>query len=72
MKDETAGVVIEQFIGLKPKTYSYLVNENSEHKKEKGGNRNVVATINDNEYKDILQNEKCLRYSMNRMKSKDQ
>ena len=54
MKDETAGAVIEQFIGLKPKTYSYLVNENSEHKKAKGGNRNVVATINDNEYKDIL------------------
>ena len=38
MKDETAGVVIEQFIGLKPKTYSHLVNENSEHKKETNGN----------------------------------
>ena len=45
MKDETAGVVIEEFVGLKPKMYSYLVDDNSEHKKAKGVNRNVVATI---------------------------
>ena len=30
-KDETAGVVIEKFVGLKPKMYPYLVNDNSEH-----------------------------------------
>ena len=24
MKDETAGVAIEEFVGLKPKMYSYL------------------------------------------------
>ena len=47
MKDETAAsVAIEEFVGLKPKIYSYLVNDNSEHKKAKGVNRNVVATIN--------------------------
>ena len=25
MKDETAGVAIEEFVGLKPKMYSYLM-----------------------------------------------
>ena len=45
MKDETAGIAIEEFVGLKPKMYSYLVDDNSEHKKAIGVNRNVVATI---------------------------
>ena len=50
MKDETAGVSIEEFFGLKPKIYSYLVDDNSDHKKAKGVNKNVVATILHNEY----------------------
>ena len=29
MKDETAGVAIEIFVGLKPKTYSILVDDSS-------------------------------------------
>ena len=33
MKDETGGVAIEEFVGLKPKMYSFLVG-NSEHKKK--------------------------------------
>ena len=71
MKDETAGVAIEEFVGLKPKMYLYLVDDNSEHKKAKGVNKNVVATISNNEYKDILLNKKYLRHSMNRIQSKD-
>ena len=71
MKDETAGVVIEEFVGLKSKMYLYLVDDNSEHKKAKGVNKNVVATISHNEYKDVLLNKKCLRHSMNRIQSKD-
>ena len=35
MKDETGGVAIEEFVGLKPNMYSYLVKNNSEHKKQK-------------------------------------
>ena len=65
MKDETAGVTIEEFVGLKPKMYSYLVDEyklfGSEYKKAKGANKNVVATISHSEYKDVLLNKKCLR-----------
>ena len=50
--------------------YSFLV-ESSEHKKAKGVNRDVFATIRHNEYKDVLLNNKCLRHSMNRIQCKD-
>ena len=70
MKDETAGAAIEEFVGLKPKMYLYLVDDNREHKKGKGVNRNVVARISHNEYKDVLLNKKCWRTSMNRIQSK--
>ena len=62
IKDKTAGVVMEEFVGLKPKIYLYLVDDNSEHKKAKGINKNVVATISHDEYKDVLLNKKCLRH----------
>ena len=47
MKNETAGVVIDEFFGLKPEMYLYLVDDNSEHKKT-----NVVNKIfiQNNEY----------------------
>ena len=67
MKDKIAGVAIEEFVGLKPKMYSYLANDKSEHKKAKGMNRNDVATISHNEYKDVLCNKRCLRHSMKRI-----
>ena len=69
MKDETAGVMIEEFVKLKPKMYQYLVDDNSEHKKVKGINKNVVATKGHNEYKDVLLNKKCLKHSVNRIQS---
>ena len=43
---------------MKPKIYSFLV-DNMEHKKSKGVNKNVVAAISHNEYKDVLLNNKC-------------
>ena len=70
MKDDTGDVAIKELVGLKPKMYSFLV-ENSKHKKSKGMNRNVVATRSHNEYKDVLLNNKCKRHSMNRIQSKD-
>ena len=42
---KTTGAAIEEFVGLKPKMYSCLVNDCSEHKKTKGENRNAIATI---------------------------
>ena len=71
MKDETAGVAIEGYVGIKPKMYSFLVDDSSEHKKAKGVNKNVVATISHSEYKDVLLNNKCLRHSMSRIQNKN-
>ena len=67
MRDESAGVSIEEFFRLKPKIYSDLVYDNSEHKKVKGVNKNVVVTISHSEHKDALLNEKHLRLLMNRI-----
>ena len=47
MKDETRGVVIGEFVQLKPKMYSFIV-DNNEHKKAKGVNKNVLATTRHN------------------------
>ena len=43
---------------------------NRKHKKAKDVNKNVVATISNNEYKDVLLNRKCIRHSTNRIQSK--
>ena len=51
--------------------YSFLVDDNSECRKAKGVNKNVVATIGHNEYNDVLLNNKCLRHSVNGTQRKD-
>ena len=51
--------------------YSYLLDDNSDHEKTKGVNKNIVATMSHNECKDVLLNKKCLRHSMNKIQSKD-
>ena len=48
-----------------------MVDDNSEHKKEKCVNRNVVATIVITNIKNVLLNKKCLRHMMNRIQSKE-
>ena len=68
IKEEIGSVAIQEFVGLKPKIYSFLV-DNNKHKKAKGVNKNVVATTRHNEYKDVLLNNKCIRHSMNIMQS---
>ena len=70
MKDETGSVTIEEFVGLKPKMYSFLVN-NTENKKEKFVNRNSDSATGLNEYKDELLNNKFIRHLMNRIQSTD-
>ena len=46
-------------VEMKLKMYSFLVVHNE---KAKGVNRNVVATISQNEYKDVLLNNKYIRH----------
>ena len=50
--------------------YSSLANDNCEHKKANYVNKNVVATISYNEYKDSLLNNNCLKHSVNKIKNK--
>ena len=54
MKDETGGVAIEEFVELKPRMYSFLV----DIKKQKAWIKSY------NQYKDVLLNKKCIRHSM--------
>ena len=70
-EDETGEVAIEEFVGLKSKMYSFLVDNSSEHKKAKAVSKNVVEKITHSEYKDVLLNKKCLRHSMNRIQSEN-
>ena len=35
MKEKTVGVTIEEFVGLKPKMYSHLVDDNTKRKKQR-------------------------------------
>ena len=56
MKNETAGVTVEEFVRLKPKMYSYFVDDKSEHKKAKSVNRTTVVTVSHSEYNDVLLN----------------
>ena len=34
-KDETVGITIKEFVGLKQKMYSFMVNDSSVHKKKR-------------------------------------
>ena len=67
MKDEADGVAIKKFFGLNQKMFSFSLDASRDHKKAKGVNKNVVATISHNIYKDVLLNNKCLRHSVVRI-----
>ena len=45
MKTARTGIPVKEFAGLKLKMYSFPVDSSSEHKKVKGVNKNVFATI---------------------------
>ena len=36
MKDELGGTIMTKFVGIRAKTYSYLIDDSSENKKTKG------------------------------------
>ena len=40
-KDELGGKIMIEFVALRPKTYSYLMDDDSEHKKAKGAKKYV-------------------------------
>ena len=55
MKDEAAGKIIKEFVGLRSKLYSYIMEEGKETKKCKGVKRQVVKNyITHEDYKTCL------------------
>ena len=57
MKDELGGKIIIEFVALRPKTYSYLMDNDSEAKKAKGTKNCVIKRmLKFNDYKDSLLN----------------
>ena len=58
-KDEAAGKIIKEFVGLRAKLYSYKMDEGGEHKKCKGIKKQVVTTsIKHEDYKTCLRTGK--------------
>ena len=59
MKDEAAGKIIKEFVGLRSKLYSYIMDEGEENKKCKGIKKQVVKnSITHEDYKTCLETGK--------------
>ena len=67
MKDELGGEIVTEFIALRPKTYSYLTDNDKIDKKAKGTKKCVVnKMIKFDDYKNCLSNDKTLLKSQQR------
>ena len=71
MKDELGGKIITEFVTLRPKTYSYLINDCKEDKKAKGTKKCVIKRmITFNDYKNCLLKDEMILKSQQRFISK--
>ena len=71
-KDEAAGKQITHFVGLRPKLYSFKVEDISETRKAKGVKKNVIKnTLSFEDYKECLFSEKEVMKDMNIIRSKN-
>ena len=69
-KDETAGVPIREFIGLKSKMYSISLDNEKFNKKAKGVKKNVIRKgISHGDYIDVLSESKVLHHKMKTIRS---
>ena len=67
MKDELGGEIILEFIALRPKTYSYLTDNDKIDKKAKGTKKHVIQKlIKFDDYKKCLVNDKVILKSQQR------
>ena len=72
-KDELEGRIMKEFCALRAKTYSYLMDDNSEIKKSKGTKKCVIKPeLMFENYKDCLFNDKIILKSQQRFKSNHQ
>ena len=71
MKDELGGEIITEFIALRPKTYSYLTDNDKIDKKAKGTKKCIIKKIiKFDDYKKCLLNDKVILKSQQRFISK--
>ena len=71
MKDELGGKIITESVTLRPKTYSYLINDCKEDKKAKGTKNCVIKRmIKFNDYKHCLLKDEVILKSQQRFISK--
>ena len=70
MKDEAGGRIIEEFVGLRAKLYSYRMFEGKEEKKCKGIKKSVIKkNISHEDYKECLFSKKPQMRKMNVIRS---
>ena len=71
MKDEAGGKIIEEFVGLRSKLYSYKMYEGKEEKKCKGIKKNVIKNkITHKNYKNCLFQARTKLTKMNVIRSR--
>ena len=69
-KNELGGKIMIEFVGLRAKTYAYLMDDDSEHKKAKRTKKCVIKRrLMFKNYKDCLFNNKIILKSQQRFKS---
>ena len=69
-KDELGVKIITEFVGLRAKTYAYLMDDDSEHKKAKETKKCVIKRIlKFTDYKNCQSNDKIILKSQQRFKS---
>jgi hypothetical protein len=69
-KDESAGVPIVEFVGLRSKMYSYVKDDGYNGKTAKGVKKNVIKQqIRHTDYKNTLFNKKQMIHKMNTIRS---
>ena len=69
-RDETAGIPIREFIGLKSKMYSISLDNEKDSKKAKGVKKNVIRKgISHGDYIDVLSESKVMHHKMKTIRS---
>ena len=70
VKDELGGKIMSEFVALRPRTYSYLIDDFKEDKKAKGTKKCVIKRrFKFNYYKGCLLNNEIILKSQQRLKS---
>ena len=69
-KNELGGKIMKEFVGLRAKTWSYLMDDGNEHKKAKGTKKCLIKQgLKFKNYKDCNFNNKTILKSQQRFKS---